>query len=635
MAEQHHMENVPRGSVVPSTPVEVGTATVEGRSLGVLAVNEHLARMIGMKPAAMRGRRATEIFPRSWHDWLRRAAISGRSQVFDSSFASDQRGGRSRISIHPVPGSQADGRLSLLVSVEPPRADGDSSQAARAISELEQRYRLVGDLIPFGVWVSRADGGIIYVSESFLQLIGKRIEEVRRDGWADTVVEEHRARARRAWREHLSTGEPWDIEYRLAGADGRTYEVLSRGVPVRDEHGTIQSWVGLNLDITGRRQSRIELQEAKEQAEAANRAKDRFLAILSHELRTPLTPLMTAAQILEQDSSVPEHLRPTLATVLRNTELEARLIDDLLDISRIAQGKLSIDKQTVDLHGLAHSVVDMCRRDLNIKRISLDLKLEASEPYVEGDAARLQQIMWNLLKNATKFTPASGRIELRTRDADDGTLCLEVEDNGTGIEADHLPLVFDAFHQAGGADASQVGGLGLGLSITKALVEMHGGSIDVHSDGTNAGTTFRVTLPIAQDDEDASQTGEWKPVQRNPQHPSRILLVDDHEDTLTLLEMALARHGYEVVTASSVGSALKAAEDDSFDALVSDIGLPDGSGFELMEKLVERKGGELRGIALTGFGAEDDVRRSREAGFHEHLTKPVGVRQLLQALNRL
>jgi len=560
MAETHHMDNVPRGSVVPSTPVEIGTATVEGRSLTVLSVNEHFGRMLGLEPREARGRRATGLLPRTWHDWLRRAAISGRSQVFDSSFPGKGQRGRSRVSIHPVPGSNADGRLSLLVSVEPSRAGDEtvrSNTAARAINELEQRYRLVGDLIPFGVWVAHADGRIIYVSESFLRLIGKTIEEVRQHGWADAVVEEHRERARSAWREHLRTGEPWDLEYRVLGRDGRSYEVLSRGVPVRDEQGEIQSWVGLNLDITGRRQSRIELQEAKEQAEAANRAKDRFLAILSHELRTPLTPLMTAAQILEQDTSVPGHLRPTLATVLRNTELEARLIDDLLDISRIAQGKLSIDKQIVDLHGLAHSVVDMCRRDFNIKRIRLDLELEATEPHVEGDAARLQQIMWNLLKNAAKFTPASGHIVLRTRDAGEDALSLEVEDNGAGIEATHLPHVFEAFNQAGRADASQVGGLGLGLSITKALVEMHGGAIEVHSDGRDRGTNFRVTLPIAQYDEDASQTGEWTPVQTDTEHPSRILLVDDHEDTLTLLEMALARHGYEVVTASSVGSALE------------------------------------------------------------------------------
>lgn len=491
---------------------------------------------------------------------------------------------------------------------------------------------LVGDLIPFGVWVSRPNGDLVYVSDSFLELIGRSLADVKTAGWMDRIHPEDREDARRVWTEHLRSGTPWSAEYRLQAASGTVYHIMSRGVPVRDERGIIRSWAGLNLDISDRKESEIELRKAKNEAEAANKAKDRFLAILSHELRTPLTPLLTAAQLLDQDEAVPAHLQPTVETVRRNTELEARLIDDLLDISRITQGKLSLAPEVVDVHRLTRSVLEMCRREVNLKQIRLDLRLSAERSHVDGDAARIQQILWNLIKNAVKFTPAGGTVGLETYD-DGDCLVIEVADTGLGIASDQLPYVFDAFHQAGRTNTSQMGGLGLGLSITKGLVELHGGSISVRSDGPGRGTIFQVALPAVDDVEDPRQTGEWVPVSRPSGAPIRVLLVDDHEDTLTLFSMALRRHGYEVITANNVESALAVAQDQRFDVLVSDIGLPDGSGIDLIRHLSRQRA--IRGIALTGFGAEEDVRRSRRAGFSDHLTKPVGVRQLLQAIDRL
>ena len=478
---------------------------------------------------------------------------------------------------------------------------------------------LVGDLIPFGVWVSRPNGELIYVSDSFLQLIGRSLEEVRETGWLDRIHSEDRDEIRRVWADHGRAGTPWSVEYRILGADGACYHILSRGVPVLDESGGVRSWAGLNLDISDRMESEIALRQAK----------DRFLAILSHELRTPLTPLLTAAQLLDHDDTVPPHLRKTVETVRRNTELEARLIDDLLDISRIAQGKLSINAEVLDLHRLVVNVVEMYRRELNIKQITLQLDLRARKCHVEGDAARIQQILWNLLKNAVKFTPPGGRIVIASRSRH-GWIAIRVVDNGSGIPRDQLPFIFDAFHQAGRRDASQVGGLGLGLSITKGLVELHGGEIEVSSDGDGQGTSFQVKLRTVEGVEDPRQTGEWVPMSGERETPPRVLLVDDHEDTLTLISMALRRNGFDVITANSVASALETAKETPFDVLVSDIGLPDGSGIDLIGRLECP-----RGIALTGFGAEEDVRRSREAGFREHLTKPVGVRELLQAIDRL
>ena len=486
---------------------------------------------------------------------------------------------------------------------------------------------LVGDLIPFGVWVSRPNGTLVYVSDSFLALVGRTLPELRQAGWLDRIHAEDREEVRQVWREGVAAGTPWSVEYRLIDVAGEEHAILTRGVPVHDEQGRIRSWAGLNLDLSDRKESEVALRKAKNDAEAANRAKDRFLAILSHELRTPLTPLLTAAQLLDHDHTVPPHLRKTVETVRRNTELEARLIDDLLDISRIAQGKLSLTSEVIDVHRLVRNVADMCRRDLNLKRLSLRLDLRARKSHVEGDAARVQQILWNLLKNAVKFTDRGGHIQIASR-SHAGTIAIEVQDDGHGIPEDQLPYVFEAFHQAGRHDASQVGGLGLGLSITKALVELHSGEITVES--RPGRTVFRVHLSTVDATEDPYQTGEWIPVSGERETPPRILLVDDHEDTLALFSMALERHGYVVITASSVQEAVEKASEQPFDVLVSDIGLPDGSGIDLIGKL-----DGVRGIALTGFGAEEDVKRSRAAGFRDHLTKPVGVRQLLTAIERV
>ena len=486
---------------------------------------------------------------------------------------------------------------------------------------------LVGDLIPFGVWVSRPNGTLVYVSDSFLSLVGRTLPELQELGWLDRIHPEDREEVAGVWRAGLKAGAPWSVEYRLVDLEENEHSILTRGVPVHDERGRIRSWAGLNLDLSDRKESEVALRKAKNEAEAANRAKDRFLAILSHELRTPLTPLLTAAQLLDHDDSVPPHLRKTVETVRRNTELEARLIDDLLDISRIAQGKLSLTRDVVDVHRLVRNVAEMCRRDLNLKRLALRLNLRARKSHVEGDAARIQQILWNLLKNAVKFTEPGGHIQISSRSRN-GTIELEVQDDGPGIPTDQLPFVFDAFHQAGRHDASQVGGLGLGLSITKALVDLHSGEITVES--RPGRTVFKVRLRTVDSAEDPYQTGEWIPVAGDRETPPRILLVDDHEDTLALFSMALERHGYVVITASSVQDALEKAREQPFDLLVSDIGLPDGSGIDLIGRL-----DGVRGIALTGFGAEEDVRRSREAGFRDHLTKPVGVRQLLAAIERV
>lgn len=376
---------------------------------------------------------------------------------------------------------------------------------------------------------------------------------------------------------------------------------------------------------------RIRAEAAQAEAEAANAAKDRFLAMLSHELRTPLSAVLHGVTLLEEPEDCPPELRETVQLIRRNVQLEARLIDDLLDLARIRNGKLQLQLQVTDAHELLRLALDICRRDIAARGLKVETHLDAKQTRLEADPARLQQIFWNLISNAVKFTPAGGRITVSTREQGH-LLEVEVSDSGVGIEPEKLARIFDAFEQASHGDRA---GLGLGLAICKALTEFHGGEITAHSVGAGEGSTFVVRIPltdIAPAESDASAPPEGA----TSTLPLRLLLVEDHHDTAATLLRLLSRRGYEVKTAGSVASALELAKAAEFDVLVSDIGLPDGTGVDLLRKLREIPGKEkLSGIALSGFGMDEDIARSREAGFTQHLTKPVDFAQLQQCLTRI
>jgi signal transduction histidine kinase/DNA-binding response OmpR family regulator len=361
-------------------------------------------------------------------------------------------------------------------------------------------------------------------------------------------------------------------------------------------------------------------QKARAEAERANLAKDSFLAMLSHELRTPLTPVLTSVLALEQTEGLPADVRASLQMIRRNVELEARLIDDLLDLTRISKGKVQLSLEEVDAHSLLRNALEICQADIDKKHLALRTDFAAENVHLEADPARLQQIFWNLIKNAVKFTPEGGRLEVSTGNQD-GHLRVQVSDSGMGIDAETLPKIFNAFEQG---QRTRLGGLGLGLAISKALVETHSGFLTAESPGPNQGATFTAMFPVAEHNADASKNA--LPPLPAARKSMRILLVEDHEDTNRSLTQLLQRRGYHVQAAHSVESALAAAARERFDVLVSDIGLPDGSGIELMEKL--RGDGEIFGIALTGFGMEEDLRRSHDVGFNHHLIKPVDLNRL-------
>ena len=362
-------------------------------------------------------------------------------------------------------------------------------------------------------------------------------------------------------------------------------------------------------------------QKARNEAERANLAKDQFLAMLSHELRTPLTPVLTSVLSMESEPDLPEDIRESLQMIRRNVELEARLIDDLLDLTRISKGKVQLNLELVDAHSLLRNALEICQQEIDHKRLALTVDLTAKKVRLKADPARLQQIFWNLIKNAVKFTPNGGQLRVHTSNSADGQLKVEVSDTGVGIDANSLPKIFDAFEQIG---RMRFGGLGLGLAITKALVENHKGSIRAASDGLNKGSTFTALFPVSA--EVSAKAIPTVSTRTGERQSMRILLVEDHEDTNRSLTNLLRRRGYKVQAAHSVKTALDLAATEQFDVLVSDIGLPDGSGIELMRMLHSER--PLFAIALTGYGMEEDIRKSYDGGFDHHLVKPVDLNKL-------
>ncbi len=466
------------------------------------------------------------------------------------------------------------------------------------------------------------------------------------------------------------------------GGGGEACELLLSAGPLWDDEQRIAGAVITLTDVTARKRTEDELRRAKLAAEEASRAKDRFLAALSHELRTPLTPVLAVVSALERDPRLPEGLRDSLAMVRKNAELEARLIDDLLDLTRIEHGRLELRIAECDLAEILDHALETCAGDLVARRLRLVEDLAVEGGRLAADAPRLTQVFWNLLKNAIKFTPRGGTIALRARrlpaDGDGpGRIAVEVVDSGDGIPAEELPHVFDAFEQGRGS-RGRLGGLGLGLAISKTLVERHGGRLSVASDGPGKGATFTVELPLAEAATEAARAkgpASAEPVQNDSeafaepaqndssaaaepaqndssasaepaqntrevaatpepaeQPPLAILLVEDHADTAAALADLLEMMGHRPIVAGSVSQALAAAEREAgaIDLVVSDLGLPDGSGHDLMRELVRRHG--LPGIALSGYGMEEDIRQSEEAGFRRHLTKPVTLALLESAI---
>jgi PAS domain S-box-containing protein len=508
--------------------------------------------------------------------------------------------------------------------------------AAAAVREQEERFRMLADNISQLAWMADATGSIFWYNKRWFEYTGTTAEQVTGWGWKIVHDPEHVQRVADGFAHAVAAGEQWEDTFPLRGRAGEWRWFLSRALPMRDDAGRVVGWFGTNTDITEQRAAADALTAAKEAAEGANRAKDEFLAALSHELRTPLTPVLMTAEELCDDPALSPEIRDQLCMVRRNIRLEARLIDDLLDLTRAAHGKFGLRRAACDLQMVGREALEVVREEAAGRSVVLTEELDRSPAWLEGDCTRIEQVLWNLLRNAVKFTPSGGRVTLRTRiDREEGRWIAEVEDTGIGISAEVLPRLFKPFEQGGLVNNHRFGGLGLGLAISKTIVEMHGGTIEAHSGGVNCGATFKVSLgPLRPSPAAAAPAGDSRQPAKSARGPMRLLLVEDHAPTRAVLSRLLRRGGHTVTEAGDVSSALAAAAEANgeFDALVSDIGLPDGSGQDLMAEL--RKSYGMRGIAVSGYGTEEDLRRSSDSGFAAHLTKPVEFAQLREALSR-
>lgn len=642
----------------------------------------------------------------------------------------------------------------------------ERKQAEAKLRERETLYRTIGEALDYGIWVCDAKGRNLYASESFLRLVGLSQAECSEFGWGTVLHPDDAERTIAAWQECVRTEGIWDIEHRFRGVDGKWHPILARGMPVKDEAGTIVAWAGINLDISRQKQVEADLrqseernrylaesipqlvwtassegalldvnqrwidftgltlaqaqtvgweaivhpedipilgeqwlaaqasgnyyraegrmqrhdgvyrwhlhqavplqneqgeivkwfgtatdideqkrqeqqrdrilqqeQAAREAAETANRIKDEFLAVLSHELRSPLNPILGWSRLLQTRTLDEAQTTEALKVIERNAKLQAELIEDLLDVSRILQGKLSLKVAPVDLVTTIQAAIETVRLAAEAKAIQIETQLEPDVRRVAGDANRLQQVVWNLVSNAVKFTPTEGRVEIRLEQLN-AQAQLTVADTGKGIAPDFLPYVFDYFRQAESATTRKFGGLGLGLAIVRQLVELHGGIIWADSPGEGQGATFVVSLPLMPQ----------RPMNDFANEPSEtaldltginILVVDDDDDAQAFLTFLLEQYGATVTPASSAEEAFTILTQVKPDVVLSDIGMPNVDGYMFIQRvrtLAPAQGGQVPAIALTAYAGEIDYQRSLAAGFQQHLAKPIEPTMLITTI---
>ena len=514
------------------------------------------------------------------------------------------------------------------------------ARAVQDLHESEDRFRALADNIAQLAWMTDASGGIFWYNQRWFDYTGTTLEEMQGWGWQQVHHPEHVDRVVAKFRRCIETGEPWEDTFPLRGTDGSYRWFLSRAVPIRDAQGNVLRWCGTNTDITDRLNAEAERERllalekaARAEAERANRVKDEFLAVLSHELRTPLNPIMGWTKLLRSNCLTPQKQLYALETIERNAKLQTQLIEDLLDVSGILQGKVSLNIVPVDLVGAIGSAIETVRLSAEVKSIQICTQFAPDIGRVLGDARRLQQVVWNLLSNAVKFTSPSGKIAVKL-DRIDTRAQITVTDTGKGIEPDFLPYVFDYFRQADSTFTRKFGGLGLGLAIVRHLVELHGGTVKADSPGEGQGATFTVRIPLMPVQPPTS------PVATAPQESFnlsgiRVLAVDDDADARDLVVFLLEDCGASVTAVSNADDALAVLTQSVPDVLLSDIGMPDTDGYMLLRQvraLPPEQGGLVPAIALTAYAGEIDYRLALAAGFQRHLSKPLDPDQLVQAM---
>jgi signal transduction histidine kinase/ActR/RegA family two-component response regulator len=501
------------------------------------------------------------------------------------------------------------------------------------IEDSQQKYFRHFDLAPVGLIRLSREGLILEANILAAQMLGEK--RVLLNTVARPFVAHVAPDSLALFQQHLESA--------LASGKMETCELSLRNVAVHETFVRMQSVISRNendetdfyvtlTDLTERHEIEQKLELQKAFAEAAMASKELFFGMLSHELRTPLTPLIALLQGLADDPRRSAEDLEAFKIMRRNLDLEAHLIDDLLDLTRVTGGKLQLRREITDVHLCLRQAIGICQAEIDAKKLQLAIEFDAPRHFVDADASRLQQVFWNLIKNSVKFTPPGGQIVIETRCDQASDLTIEFRDTGLGIEREPLARIFEPFFQAQPSLRQRVGGLGLGLAICKAITEAHGGTLTAASAGLGKGATFRLQLATVADGstEVRGLTNDAAALARHAD--LRLLLVEDHDDTREVLARLLSRRGYKVEAARNAQEARSLSLGKRYDLLVSDIALPDATGCELLEELSAKHG--LRGIAMSGFGSEVDVGQSKAAGFLEHLVKPVDAKALDAAIQR-
>ncbi|MHC5597083.1 MAG: ATP-binding protein [Nostoc sp.] len=603
-------------------------------------VNEQVAAVVGIQKEDLLGRIFWEVFPdvvnSEFYTQVHRAIAQQTVVQFEYFYPAWQRWFENRV--YPF----AEGVSIFTTEIS------DRKQAEKALRESEEKFRNMADNAPFMVWVTDINNYCTYLSQSWYDFTGQSQEMGLGFGWLNAVHPEDSNDVRNVFLEATKSYSAFRLEYRLRRKDGEYRFCIDAANPWFGVDGQFKGYIGSVIDITERkiaeaeRDRLLELEQAaRTEAERANRIKDEFLAVLSHELRSPLNPILGWARLLQTREFDAAALKKAIATIERNAKLQAQLIEDLLDVSRILQGKLNLKMFPVNLVFVIEGGLETVRLAAEAKNIQIQTMVDASLGKVLGDSDRLQQVIWNLLSNAVKFTPEGGKIDIQLERVD-AQAQITVRDTGKGISPDFLPYVFEYFRQADGTTTRKFGGLGLGLAIVRHLIELHGGTISAESLGEGQGAIFRVRLPLIKKDLPPKQ--DINIAALNPCSEMeiladiQILVVDDDDDTREFHTFVLEQAGATVTAVGSAKEALQVLAESEPDILLSDIGMPETDGYMLMRQikvLQAKQAKQIPAIALTAYAGEINQQQALKSGFQKHLSKPVEPEELVKAIAAL
>jgi PAS domain S-box-containing protein len=640
-------------SVIDNAPSAVFIKDVRGR---YLLVNVPFERMAGVPVGSMTGKTDADLFPPEIAAQFRgedeRVAASREPMAFEESF--EFKGQHLTFVTSKFPLRDEAGEVYAVCGIA---TDVTAlKRAEAAVRESEQRLRLGLRAGRTGTWDWDIAANRVVWSEQLYEFHGLRPEEFggTSEDFAKLVHLEDAEHVGLLIQGALRDGKPYEVEFRTVRPSGEVRWLFTTGQVTRDNGGNPVRMMGATIDTTDRKQAEAERERlleservARFEAERASRMKDEFLATLSHELRTPLNAILGWSQILAKSEDVSQEIGEGLQIIERNARAQTQIIEDLLDMSRIVNGKVRLDVQPVELASVVHAAVDTVRPTAEAKGVRLQVVLDPLAGPVSADPSRLQQVFWNLLTNAIKFTPRDGRVQV-VLERVNSHLEVAIADTGSGIKPEFLPHVFDRFRQADASTTRRHGGLGIGLAIVKQLVEMHGGSVRAKSAGEGMGSTFTVALPLAPL---RNLPEHHEAERRHPAAPAsgpsdlcaeiagvRVLVVDDEPDARGLVKRLLENCGAEVRTAASAGEAMTLLTEERPDVLISDIGMPDEDGYALIRMvraLPPDRGGAVPAVALTAYARSEDRVRAMRLGYQNHVVKPVEPAELVTVVATL